>query len=120
MTIASITILLLVLPLIGAFILFIMLSNSKPSMGAILDKRIGAFTGDRIAKIEAELAAQAEAGNSVAEALRMLLNNAAGRRLEKSARGRQIADSLARADLKLRSNEWLIIMASVTVGMGAL
>ena len=55
----------------------------------------------------------AHARAAAAKALRAQLQAAVGARLEKSKEGSKLADELARADLRFRAAEWLLVSAGV-------
>lgn len=58
--------------------------------------------------------------SSAADAVRSHLQQAIGHRLERSKGGSKLAVELARADVKLRAAEWLLLSGAVSVIIGAL
>jgi tight adherence protein B len=71
---------------------------------------------DEVPVLAPAAAATPPSAGDAAQALRAQLQAAVGKRLEKSKEGSKLADELARADLRFRAVEWLLISA----GVGAL
>ena len=74
---------------------------------------------ERIEEPDAQAAGPPPARDPIAY-LRHVLQRSVGSRIERTDRAGELADRLARADLKLRPAEWILIRIGVTVAVGVL
>ena len=109
---------LMVLPVIGALgLVWVLLRvDEAEEWDTIRDTRIRTFAGADYLGDNPTTSAPAPTGNP----LRTLVASLAGQRMERTERGRRLTATLARADLKLRSEEWIFVVAAITAAMGGL